>query len=153
MSKTILVNILILFFIILIGYQIILANHIIEGLDNNTVSTTTSSASNTTTNTSNTYTPYDTNNPANALILSQQNAGNIDYLKQRIDGVQSIFQEVQDLSANVSALQDQVNGIVSAQADYATQMSGGTPPTITGAVNEEEDEEDTDGTSTLVTTP
>ena len=152
MSKTILVNILILFFIILIGYQIILANHIIEGLDNNTASTTTSSASNTTTNTSNTYTPYDTNNPANALILSQQNAGNIDYLKQRIDGVQSIFQEVQDLSANVSALQDQVNGIVSAQADYATQMSGGTPPTITGAVNEEDDEEDTDGTSTLVTT-
>lgn len=152
MSKTILVNILILFFIILIGYQIILANHIVEGLDNNTTS------ANTTNNTNNTYTPYDTNNPANALILSQQNAGNIDYLKQRIDNVQGVFQQVQDLSANVSALQDQVNGIVSAQADYATQMTGGTPPTITGTVNDEEDaedeedEEDEEGTTNLVTT-
>ena len=148
MSNTILVNILILFFIILIGYQIILANHIVEGLDNNTTS------ANTTTNTNNTYTPYDTNNPANALILSQQNAGNIDYLKQRIDNVQGVFQQVQDLSANVSALQDQVNGIVSAQADYATQMTGGTPPVITGAINEddEEDVEDEEGTTTLVTT-
>jgi methyl-accepting chemotaxis protein len=143
MSKTILVNILILFFIILIGYQIILANHIVEGLENNTTTATNANATN-----ANTYTPYDTNNPDNALILSQKNAGNIDYLKQRIDNVQDIFQEVQDLSANVSALQDQVNGIVSAQADYATQMTGGTTPVITGAINED-DEEDT---TTLETT-
>lgn len=137
MSKTILVNILILFFIILIGYQIILANRIVEGLENNANATN-----------ANTYTPYDTNNPGNALILSQKNAGNIDYLKQRIDNVQDIFQEVQDLSANVSALQEQVNGIISAQADYATQMTGGTTPVITGAINED-DEEDT---TTLETT-
>ena len=137
MSKTILVNILILFFIILIGYQIILANRIVEGLENNANATN-----------ANTYTPYDTNNPDNALILSQKNAGNIDYLKQRIDNVQDIFQEVQDLSANVSALQEQVNGIISAQADYATQMTGGTTPVITGAINED-DEEDT---TTLETT-
>ena len=142
MSKTILVNILILFFIILIGYQIILANRIVEGLENN-ANATNANATN-----ANTYTPYDTNNPDNALILSQKNAGNIDYLKQRIDNVQDIFQEVQDLSANVSALQDQVNGIVSAQADYATQMTGGTTPVITGAINED-DEEDT---TTLETT-
>ena len=136
------VNILILFFIILIGYQIILANHIVEGLENNTTATNANATN------ANTYTPYDTNNPDNALILSQKNAGNIDYLKQRIDNVQDIFQEVQDLSANVSALQDQVNGIVSAQADYATQMTGGTTPVITGAINED-DEEDT---TTLETT-
>jgi len=142
MSKTILVNILILFFIILIGYQIILANRIVEGLENN-ANATNANATN-----ANTYTPYDTNNPDNALILSQKNAGNIDYLKQRIDNVQDIFQEVQDLSANVSTLQDQVNGIISAQADYATQMTGGTTPVITGAINED-DEEDT---TTLETT-
>jgi methyl-accepting chemotaxis protein len=142
MSKTILVNILILFFIILIGYQIILANRIVEGLENN-ANATNANATN-----ANTYTPYDTNNPDNALILSQKNAGNIDYLKQRIDNVQDIFQEVQDLSANVSALQEQVNGIISAQADYATQMTGGTTPVITGAINED-DEEDT---TTLETT-
>lgn len=142
MSKTILVNILILFFIILIGYQIILANRIVEGLENN-ANATNANATN-----ANAYTPYDTNNPDNALILSQKNAGNIDYLKQRIDNVQDIFQEVQDLSANVSALQEQVNGIISAQADYATQMTGGTTPVITGAINED-DEEDT---TTLETT-
>ena len=65
-----LVNILVLFFIILIGYQIILANHIIEGLES--------------------YQPYDTNNPANALILAQQNAGNIEYIKQRLDSVHNL---------------------------------------------------------------
>ena len=116
MSKTILVNILILFFIILIGYQIILANRIVEGLENN-ANATNANATN-----ANTYTPYDTNNPDNALILSQKNAGNIDYLKQRIDNVQDIFQEVQDLSANVSALQEQVNGIISAHQDTIIEV-------------------------------
>ena len=121
------INMLILFFIILIGYQIILANHVVEGLEN-TNSTTTSST--TTNNTS--YNPYNMNNPDNALILAQQNAGNIDYLKQRIDSVQGVFQQVQDLSGNVATLQDQVNGLVSAQQDYANQMTGGTAPEITG---------------------
>ena len=133
MSKTILVNILILFFIILIGYQIILANHVMEGLKNNI------NASSSVNNSS--YNQYDTNNPNNALILAQQNAGNIDYLKQRFDSIQGVFQQVQDLSGNVATLQDQVNGLVSAQQQYATQMTGGTAPEITGATT-------TDGTTT-----
>ena len=54
-----LINTLIIFFIILIGYQIILGNYILEGLENNQ-----------------SYQQYDTNNPSNALILAQQNAGN-----------------------------------------------------------------------------
>lgn len=127
----ILINMLILFFIILIGYQIILANHVMEGLENNTSSNTTG-----TNNTS--YNPYNMNNPDNALILAQQNAGNIDYLKQRLDAVQGMFQQVQDLSGNVAALQDQVNGLVSAQQDYANQMTGGTAPEITGATTTDE---------------
>lgn len=127
----ILINMLILFFIILIGYQIILANHVLEGLENNTSSNTTG-----TNNTS--YNPYNMNNPDNALILAQQNAGNIDYLKQRLDAVQGMFQQVQDLSGNVAALQDQVNGLVSAQQEYANQMTGGTAPEITGATTTDE---------------
>ena len=137
-----LINMLILFFIILIGYQIILANHVMEGLEN-TNSTTTSSS--TTNNTS--YNPYNTNNPDNALILAQQNAGNIDYLKQRIDSVQGVFQQVQDLSGNVATLQDQVNGLVSAQQDYANQMTGGTAPEITGTTTTD-DTTTTDNTTT-----
>ena len=111
-----LVNILVLFFIILIGYQIILANHIIEGLES--------------------YQPYDTNNPANALILAQQNAGNIEYIKQRLDSVQGLNQEVQDISGNVITLQDQLNQLLNTQQQYANQMTGGTPPDITGAVSD-----------------
>lgn len=114
-----LVNILIIFFIFLILYQIFLATKIIEGMDNSK------------------YTPYDTNNPNNALILAQQNAGNIEYLRQRIDLVQGMNQQVQDLSGNVQSLQTQVNGLVQAQKDYADQMTGGTAPEISGTTPEE----------------
>ena len=124
-----LVNILVLFFIILIGYQIILANHIIEGLES--------------------YQPYDTNNPANALILAQQNAGNIEYIKQRLDSVQGLNQEVQDISGNVITLQDQLNQMLTTQQQYATQLTGGTPPDITGAVSDSSTT--TQDTSNLVT--
>jgi len=112
-----LVNILIAFFIFLIIYQIFLATNTIEGFDNE-------------------YKPYDTNNPNNALILAQQNAGNINYLKERLDKFDGVYQEVQDLSGNVVALQTQVNGLVQAQKDYADQMTGGTAPEVTGAVDE-----------------
>jgi hypothetical protein len=118
-----LVNILIVFFIILICFQLILANHIVEGLENN-----------------DSYKSYDTNNPGNALILAQQNAGNIEYLKGRIQDVQAMFTQVQDLSGNVQTLQDQVNGLVTAQQQYATQMTGGIPPNISGATSPQDSE-------------
>jgi len=126
-----LVNILIVFFIFLILYQIFLATKIIEGMDNSK------------------YAPYDTNNPNNALILAQQNAGNIEYLRQRIDLVQGMNQQVQDLSGNVLTLQTQMNGLLQAQKDYADQMTGGTAPEISGAVPEEGS--DVQDTSNLIT--
>ena len=112
------VNILIIFFIFLILYQILLANNIIEGLQNQ-------------------YEPYDTNNPNNALILAQQNAGNISYLKERLDTVMGLDKEVQDISGNVVTLQTQVNGMLLQQQKYATQMTGGSgqPPQISGAIS------------------
>ena len=124
-----LVNILIIFFLILISYQIILGNNIIEGLDNN-----------------NSYQQYNYQDP---LILAQQNAGNIEYLKGRIDDVQGMYKQVQDLSGNVIALQEQVNGLVTAQQDYATQMTGGAAPEISGATTPEDGEPQ--DTSNLVT--
>jgi len=127
-----LVNILIVFFIILICFQIILANRLVEGLE-----------------TGNSYQSYDTNNPANTLILAQQNAGNIEYLNGRIQDVQGVYKQVQDLSGNVQTLQEQVNGLVTAQQQYATQMTGGAPPDISGAT-EPEDEEPVDNNN-LVT--
>ena len=62
------INILIVFFIILIIYQIFLAhfsNNVIEGLEN--------------------YKEYDTNDPNNVMILAQQNAGNIEVLRKQFD--------------------------------------------------------------------
>jgi hypothetical protein len=120
------VNILILFFLLLIAYQLILANHVKEGLKNNKTADKKAD---------NNYQPYDMNNPANALILAQQNAGNIDYLKQRLDSVQGMYQQVQDVSGNVTVLQKQVNDLVTAQQQYATQMTGGVAPNITGIAN------------------
>jgi len=85
------------------------------------------------------YQQYDSQN---ALILAQQNAGNIEYIMQRLDGLQNIVQEVEDISGNVVSLQQQVNGLISAQNDYATQTTGGTAPTITGTTTDDDDEED-----------
>jgi methyl-accepting chemotaxis protein len=111
-----LINILIICFIMLIMYQIVLATPIIEGLDNN----------------DSTYQPYDTNNSSNALILAQQNAGNISYLKQRMDAIQDMSQQFQNTKGDVVTLQGQVSNLMAAQKSYATQVAGGPPPDVSG---------------------
>ena len=118
-----LVNILIVFFAVLIMYQLFLASNIIEGFENE-------------------YKDYDMNDPNNALILAKQNAGNIDYLKERLDKFDGVYQQVQDLSNNIVSLQEQVDGIMQAQKDYADQITGGTAPEITGTTTNENDSED-----------
>ena len=125
----ILVNLLILCFIMLLIYQIFLAkNTLIEGLDTSSPQPVTTSSSDTAT-----YQPYNTDSPNNALILAQQNAGNIEVLKQQMDGVMNLNQQVKDLSGKVDDLQTQVNGIVQAQQQYAQQTAPSSPPVITGA--------------------
>lgn len=125
---------LILFFILLITFQITLAfttSSVIEGM-----------------NTPN-YIQYNKNVSENAFLLAQQNAGNIEYLKGRIEDSQGgpdINKQVQDLSGNVQSLQEQVNGLVTAQQQYATQMTGGVAPDISGVVDDESQD-----TSNLVT--
>jgi len=115
-----LVNILIVFFVVLLSYQIFLAyggNTVLEGMETGDTE----------------YKPYDSNNPDNAMILAQQNAGNIAYLKERISKYDGLYQEVQDISGNVQTLQKQVNDMVQAQQDYTNQMTGGgKAPEITG---------------------
>ena len=133
-----LVNVLIVFFIILIGYQIILANHIVEGLKNNSNSNNSKNSNN------KSYKPY----APDALILAKQNAGNIEYLKHKMDDLQGINSIVNDLSGNVANLQQQVNSLVTTQQQLATQMTGGSPPDVTGATDDEVSQPDT---SNLVT--
>jgi hypothetical protein len=112
------VNILIVIFIIFIIYQLLLASNIVEGLQNS-------------------YTSYDTNNPANALILAQQNAGNIAYIKERLDSYNDVNKQLQDLSGNYNVLEKQMNDLLQAQQDYADQITGGVAPEISGITEED----------------
>ena len=104
-------SLLIVLFVLLIGTQIFLAysGNIIEGLDNNGSS-----------NSSGNYQEYNGNDP---LILSKQNAANIQFLKQQFDGINGIQGEVNDLSSNVAALQTQVDGLVQSQQDYTNNIT------------------------------
>ena len=159
-----LLNILIIFFILLILYQLFLAhfnNSIVEGMMDvvPTISPTSSPTNemlpNLTVN--QVYRQYDKKISDNTFLLAQQNAGNIEYLKERINDVQGMNKQVQDLSANVQALQEQVDGLVQANSQYTSQMVGTEPPEISGAIEDtaEETTEDTsfsiDTTSNFVT--
>lgn len=111
-----LVNILILFFIILLFFQIyihLFGEKLIEGLDNE-------------------YKSYDMNDPNNAMILAQQNAGNIEYLKQQIAGLEDMQKEVNDISLNLISVNEQIQGLIQQQQQAATQLVGSTPLTVTG---------------------
>ena len=122
-----LINILIVFFLFLIIYQIVLAyfgDNVVEGLTK--------------------YKPY---GDKDALILGQQNAGNIIVLKGEIDDLTGLKQEFQDLSSNYSGLQSQVNSLVKAQNDYTNQMTGGSNAQITGTTTDTTSDSSTTTTS------
>jgi len=103
-----LVNILILFFLFILCYQLFAP--IKEGLDTE-------------------FKQYDQTDP---MILAQQNAGNIVYLKERVDEIIPLKQQIVDLSSQVTTLTNEVLGLTQQQADYATDLVGDTVPTITG---------------------
>jgi predicted RND superfamily exporter protein len=114
-----LIYILIIFFIILIFYQIFLAYinskmNTIEGME------------------SQDYKPYDLNNPNNTLILAQQNAGNIQVLKKQMDDLLHLNDEVQDISGNVATLTTNVSNLIEQQQQYVQTNLPSSPPQITG---------------------
>lgn len=114
-----LVRILILFFLLLIVYQVFLAifGNLREGLEDSNVGS---------------YKEYDTKGPSGANILAEQNAGNIAYLKQRLDELMDLKGTVIDVCGNVVQLNQQVQGLVQQQAEAATQLAGDKPVAISG---------------------
>lgn len=133
-----LIYVLIIIFVLLISYQILVSftNPLIEGLENATKPTPIFIE----------YMPYNLGDPNNSLILSQQNAGNIEVLKGRIDNLDGIKNKVDDMQQNINSMQVQIDGLVQQQADYAQELVGNTPPAITGTEEEtvedvEEDQE------------
>jgi hypothetical protein len=127
-----LIYVLIILFTILILYQAFLAffmsNSLVEGLENNESTST------------NEYKPYNVNDPNNALILSQQNAGNIEVLKGRIDGFDGVKEKVDNMQQSINSMQVQIDGLVQQQAEYAQEIAGSQPVEVTGT--EEETVED-----------
>ena len=114
-----LIKLLILFFVLLIFYQIFLAifgKKMMEGLENEEKS----------------YQNYNTSDPNNVMILAQQNAGNIEFLKEQISQFTGLKEEVADIKHNVALLNDQLNEIGQQQATAATQLVGSSPVDITG---------------------
>jgi peptidoglycan hydrolase CwlO-like protein len=109
-----LINILLLLFSMLIIYQLFLAtSSIYEGFDS-------------------TYQPYDTNNPNNVLILTQQNSGNIAYLKEKIDTLDGLKEKVNDLSTQVDSLNQQIQAINQQNASNASKLVGDKPLQVSG---------------------
>lgn len=119
-----LIYILIFVFLVLIGYQLFLAifpKSLIEGLENESSSSATQE-----------YKPYNLSDPNNSLILGQQNAGNIEVLKGRVDGLDGVKKRVDDMQQSIDSMQTQIDGLVQQQADYAQEIAGSTPPEVTG---------------------
>jgi methyl-accepting chemotaxis protein len=75
-----------------------------------------------------TYEDYDLSADSQCMILANQNAGNISYLKQRVDELANIQSMIYDLSMNVDELNTEMSGVVQQQMDYAEEIAGGTTP-------------------------
>lgn len=114
---------LILLFVFLLVYQIyqiyldIYSSNLIEGLTNNSAASSDK--------------PQNLTEP-NSLILSQQNAVNIEVLKGRVDTLDGMDKKIDNIKLSVDAMQMQINSLVQQQADYAQELAGPTPPIITG---------------------
>jgi hypothetical protein len=127
-----LIYILILLFLFLLVYQVYLVNDtfgsntysskLIEGLENEEENIPTTQE----------YKPYNLNDPNNSLILPQQNAGNIEVLRGRIDTLDGVKKKVDDIQQSISSMQVQIDTLVQQQAEYAQDLAGTTPPTVTG---------------------
>jgi len=118
-------QVLILFFACLILYQIvfkIVSCFKREGMENAETNTST-------------YQDYGTNSTdcnTTAMILSQKNAGNIEYLKQQVEQLQGTRQVVMDMSNNIAVLNDQVTALTQQQADAQQQLVGNKVPSYSG---------------------
>ena len=88
------------------------------------------------------YQDYNTNDPNNALILAQQNAGNISVLKTRVDALDGINDKVTNLQSQVDEMSAQIDDLVQQQVDFGQDLAGDTPADITGTGTEDDTAED-----------
>ena len=65
-------------------------------------------------------------------MLAQQNAGNIEVLRQQSSNVPQLTLDVTNLTKRVDTIQGQMTQMVEAQKQYANKLTGGSPPDVTG---------------------
>jgi hypothetical protein len=131
-----LIKLLIVFFTCLIGYQLFTfafknGSDLVEGLENKKANDEYKD-----------YNTDDPNNPNSALILAQQNAGNIEVLNGRVTKLDGVKDRVDTLDQITGSMQTQIDALVQQQADFATDLVGDTPVEVTGLDEDEEGEED-----------
>ena len=123
-----LLTVLIIFFASIILYKILFfigtSFHLIEGMENS-------------------YKEYGGTDP---MILAQQNAGNIEYLKSRMEEVTNVKNDIVTMKQDIQTMQVQVDGLVQQQGDMAAELSGGGEPVSVDGLDEGEEEEEEEPT-------
>lgn len=120
-SNTMFVNSIIAFFAVLLTYQILSSIFSYfctfrEGLDE--------TASNVPT-----YTDYNQNDP---LILAKQNAGNIEYIKQKLEPLEKLPPIVDKLTTDMSNLNDQMIALTQSQSDTMNSVNASATTSVNG---------------------
>lgn len=128
---SLLIKLLLAFFAVLLFYQLFIKNGYSykEGLEKQ-------------------YKDYDQND---ALVLSKQNAGNIEVLRGQLNEMSGFKQQFADLSSNVSSLEEKVLGLMEQQEQMATDLTGGTAPEVSGATEEDNVDETMEDTTEVET--
>lgn len=88
------------------------------------------------------YEPYNTNDPNNCLILAQQNAGNIEYLKTRMNDVTNVKSNLDTMRQDMQTMQVQIDSLLQQQSDMAVELSGGEEPIAIDGLDDGEDTEE-----------
>lgn len=130
-----LLTFLIIFFASIVLYnwiQWMISNKMIEGMEN---------GSNNASKNANNYEPYDKNDPNNCMILAQQNAGNIDYLKSRMDEVANVKNDVNTMQQTMNSMQVQLDGLVQQNSNIASEIAGGSEPVNVSGLEEDDEDE------------
>jgi len=126
------INLLILSFGFLLFVQLLERNKkisFVEGFDQTDPSTATSTTTMPTTPTpssSKTYQDYDKNK--DPMILGEQNAGNIEFLKQQIGDIPALKTTLDSLLKRMDQLEEQMNNLTIQQNKAFQDLSGGSPP-------------------------
>jgi len=125
----------------LIAFLYFQYSNVLEGLETIKSNSTDSNSTDSNSTDSKQYIPYNTSDPNNCFILAQQNAGNIEVLKDQIQDIRDVKPQIDKITENINAMQTQMQQLVQQQADYAQELVGSNPPYITGITDKNDNED------------